>query len=108
MLRSVVLLLGLLPACVRPEPTTPVEPIDPSASAGIAYLQQEIPLWKAENNCYSCHNNGDAARALYQWTRLGVEATDPIPDTSAWLRRPELWEHNGPPTGKSETGPLLK
>ncbi len=62
----------------------------------LAYLAREVPRWSAEHKCYSCHNNGDGARALYLGARLGK----PIPpaalaDTSRWLARPDGWDHNG-------------
>ncbi|HLJ94718.1 MAG TPA: hypothetical protein VKU02_16140 [Gemmataceae bacterium] len=62
----------------------------------LAYLAREVPHWKRENKCYSCHNNGDAARALY----AGVRFSYPVPpqsleDTSRWLEQPEQWDHNG-------------
>ena len=31
----------------------------------LAYLIREVPAWSREHKCFSCHNNGDAARALY-------------------------------------------
>ena len=30
----------------------------------IAYLSRRSAAWRREHPCYSCHNNGDAARAL--------------------------------------------
>jgi hypothetical protein len=65
-------------------------------SRALAYLAREVPRWHRENKCYSCHNNGDAARALYTATRLSF----PVPpgsleDTSRWLLRPQRWDHNG-------------
>jgi hypothetical protein len=67
----------------------------PEARA-IAYLVQEVPRWSRENHCYSCHNNGDAARALY----AAIRASRPVPpealaDTNRWLVDPERWDHNG-------------
>src|SRR5437879_5357235 len=58
-------------------------------SRALAYLAQEVPHWARENKCYSCHNNGDAARALY----TAVQLSYPVPpkalaDTSRWLERP--------------------
>ena len=32
----------------------------------IAYLEDEVSAWSRSNGCYSCHNNGDGARALYE------------------------------------------
>ena len=46
---------------------TAVDTADPVAAAiarGVGYLTKELPKWKAQHPCYSCHNNGDAARAL--------------------------------------------
>ena len=60
------------------------------------YLAAEVPRWSAENHCFSCHNNGDAARALYAAVGLGLKL-DPraTADTDRWLSRPEGWDHNG-------------
>ena len=61
----------------------------------IAYLAKEVPRWHAENKCYSCHNNGDAARALYLAARQGHSiAKAALPGTSAWLAEPGQWDHN--------------
>jgi hypothetical protein len=80
----------LLLATVFAEP-----PAAPEERA-IGYLAREGPNWSVKNKCYSCHNNGDAARALYLAKRLNL----PIParaldDTSRWLARPADWAHNG-------------
>jgi hypothetical protein len=69
----------------------------------LAYLAREVPRWSVEFKCYSCHNNGDAARALYAAARLGK----PIPpralaDTSRWLTRPDEWEKNADGNAFSE------
>ena len=72
------------------------QPRDASPEArGIAFLSGEVPRWPAENSCYSCHNNGDAARALYTAIRLGY-AVDlaAVRDTTDWLRRPAAWDDN--------------
>ena len=61
----------------------------------IAFLSGEVPRWPVENNCFSCHNNGDAARALY--TAVGqdyaVEA-EALRATTAWLQNPAAWDDN--------------
>ncbi|HZT81886.1 MAG TPA: prenyltransferase/squalene oxidase repeat-containing protein [Gemmataceae bacterium] len=62
----------------------------------VAFLAREVPRWHAENHCYSCHNNGDAARALYTAKRLGYAVPDKaLADTTRWLARPAGWDHNG-------------
>jgi len=62
----------------------------------LAYLAREVPRWSADNKCYSCHNNGDAARALYAARRLGLAVPDKaLADTTRWLSRPAGWDHNG-------------
>src|SRR5215203_5676976 len=52
----------------------------------IKYLSAEVPRWAVENNCYSCHNNGDGARALYTAKRLGYDVpAAALADTTRWL-----------------------
>jgi hypothetical protein len=59
------------------------------------FLSKEVPRWARENKCYSCHNNGDAARALYVAYRFGYQvAPEALADTTAWLRRPLEWDNN--------------
>jgi hypothetical protein len=62
----------------------------------VAYLAREVPAWSVENKCFSCHNNGDAARALFTAVRLGrpVPASS-LKDTLDWLQRPADWDHTG-------------
>ncbi|MEW6304352.1 MAG: hypothetical protein AB1705_12820 [Verrucomicrobiota bacterium] len=61
----------------------------------VAFLSREVPAWHKENRCYSCHNNGDAVRALYVARQRGYVVPDnAIADTTAWLSRPAQWEHN--------------
>lgn len=62
----------------------------------LAYLAREVPRWRPDNGCFSCHHNGDAARALYQAERL--QRTVPaaaLEATTEWLAHPERWDHNG-------------
>jgi hypothetical protein len=70
-----------------------------------AYLAREVPRWAAENKCYSCHNNGDAARALYR----AVKQSRSVPpqalrDTSDWLARPRQWDQNRGDPAVSDKG----
>lgn len=60
----------------------------------IAYLSLEVPAWSREANCFSCHNNGDAARALYMARSLGYDVSEEVlEDTTGWLRNPAGWEN---------------
>jgi hypothetical protein len=62
----------------------------------VAFLSREVPQWSAEHKCYSCHNNGDAARALYAAKRLGRPVRGAaLADTTRWLSNPGGWDHNG-------------
>lgn len=62
----------------------------------LAYLGREVPAWPREHRCFSCHNNGDAARALYEAARLGRDVPGPATAaTDAWLARPDGWDRNG-------------
>src|SRR3954447_21847445 len=68
----------------------------PPEQRAAAYLSQEVPKWARENHCYSCHNNGDAARALYQAARSGRRVDQrALADTTGWLLQPAGWDHNG-------------
>ena len=62
----------------------------------IAYLAREVPRWSADNKCFSCHNNGDGARALFTAHRLKYPLPAKTLDgTTAWLAKPETWHNNG-------------
>jgi hypothetical protein len=70
-------------------------PVRPEERA-LAYLAAEVPRWRRENGCYSCHNNGDAARALFAAVRRGrTIPAAALADTTSWLQRPEGWDRNG-------------
>ena len=95
--------LWLVPLALSLAGETLTEPTAQAVEAGqsgkpaaLAYLAHEVPRRSRENKCYSCHNNGDAARALYTAIRLAL----PVPpkaleDSSHWLARPQQWDHNG-------------
>ena len=58
----------------------------------VAYLSKEVPRWRGENGCFSCHNNGDGARALYlAGVPVGSAA---LAETTAWLVKPGQWDSN--------------
>jgi hypothetical protein len=89
---SLTLLSTAGPACCdEPGPAAP-NPED----LALAFLCREVPRWSRENHCFSCHNNGDAARALYAGDRIGLAISrQAIADTTVWLTQPDRWEHNG-------------
>ncbi len=59
-----------------------------------SYLAAEVPRWRREHPCYSCHNNGDGARALVAASRRGLIDLRQIDDATGWLRAPERWALN--------------
>jgi hypothetical protein len=72
-----------------------LEPAQAEAKA-LAFLAREVPQWSVQNKCFSCHNNGDAARALFTAVRLGHKVpAQALTDTTRWLARPGDWDHNG-------------
>lgn len=58
----------------------------PTARA-LHYLAAEAPKWREANGCFSCHNNGDGARALY-----AARVLAPLRTTTAWLASPNDWD----------------
>ena len=78
---------------------------DSAEGRALAFLSREVPRWSAENKCYSCHNNGDAARALYAAVRRGhLVPAKVLADTTAWLARPDRWDQNGGDQTVSDKG----
>ena len=65
----------------------------PEAKA-VRFLSAEVPRWRHEHPCYSCHNNGDAARALIAAAAKGIAIGASLDDTLRWLGRPERWDEN--------------
>ena len=68
----------------------------------VAYLVTEVPRWRREHPCYSCHNNGDATRALLAAAAHGHDIGTALDDTLAWLAAPERWDQTGSPGGSSD------
>ena len=76
---------------------TAVDKEDPSAvpiAKGVDYLKKEGPKWKAEHPCYSCHNNGDATRALLVAAAKGYDIGTSLDDTLTFLKQPSQWNQN--------------
>jgi len=62
----------------------------------VAFLVQEVPAWPQQNNCFSCHNNGDGFRALTVARERGWDVPDAsLATTREWLLHPERWETSG-------------
>lgn len=96
--RLAILTLGsiIVAACLHAAPVrSQTGSTDRSAeSRAVAYLSAEVPRWRREHPCYSCHNNGDAARALIAAARRGFASGTAMDDTLAWLAHPERWDNN--------------
>ena len=74
-----------------------------SEEKALTYLEQEVPAWPRETNCFSCHNNGDAARALFRARHLGYAILDEsIADTREWLLAPAEWDSSPGNPGSSD------
>ncbi|MBY0493805.1 MAG: hypothetical protein K2Y23_06285 [Cyanobacteria bacterium] len=81
---------------------TAIDKADPNAVAiakGVDYLKVEVPKWKAEHPCYSCHNNGDATRALLIAASKGYDIGTSLDDTLTFLKQPAKWDQNKAPSG---------
>jgi hypothetical protein len=90
--------LTTLAVAMSPTPTDATDATDHVAVAlqrALQYLARETPSWLRDHACFSCHNNGDAARALYLATGKGHRvATDVLAETTAWLATPSRWDSN--------------
>ncbi len=75
------------------------DPIVVAIAKGVDYLKVEVPKWKAEHPCYSCHNNGDATRALLVAAAKGYDIGASLDDTLAFLKQPSTWDQNKAPAG---------
>jgi hypothetical protein len=74
-----------------------------AAPSYLTYLTREVPRWERENHCFSCHNNGDAARALYVARRKGYTIpAEALDSTAAWLRQPAQWTRIGGGAGSND------
>lgn len=79
--------------CVRER--FPRDPLRTTEARAVGFLKREVPAWSRDNGCFSCHNNGDGARALYEAARRGYRIPKQVlAETTAWVTHPERWEHN--------------
>lgn len=107
LLAAVAVLHGFGSLAFAAEDVCIIRPITAAARSpeaqAVAYLAGEVPRWSRENHCFSCHNNGDAARALYVASAVGLAVPDSaLLDTTAWLTRPSGWNDNGGKAGVSD------
>ncbi|HXV63602.1 MAG TPA: prenyltransferase/squalene oxidase repeat-containing protein [Vicinamibacteria bacterium] len=71
-------------------------PVETPELRAIEFLAREVPKWPRENGCFSCHNNGDAARALIAAKSAGLSVPDDsLSETLDWLARPKRWDDKG-------------
>jgi hypothetical protein len=97
-----ILLLAWIAAGCASEKARPDSNALAEAKA-VSFLSREVPAWSRENHCYSCHNNGDAARALYAATRKGHRIpSGALADTTAWVAQPGKWDENKGDPGFSD------
>ena len=75
------------------------DPVATAIARGVGYLAKEVPKWKAEHPCYSCHNNGDATRALLVASAKGYDIGTSLDDTLTFLKQPAKWDQNKAPDG---------
>ena len=79
---------------------------DPGLAAeakAVGFLKREVPAWSRDNGCFSCHNNGDAARALYAAKQKGHRIPSrSLADTTAWTVQPGRWDKNKGDPGFSD------
>jgi len=90
--RNLLLVLFASPACVI---AACVGPLEKPEDKAVKFLTREVPAWPKNNGCFSCHNNGDAARALFAATRKGYRIPKvALAGTTVWLLDPLRWDKN--------------
>ncbi len=91
------LLMGCASRDVSNDPTLMTE------RKGVGFLSKEVPAWYRDNGCFSCHNNGDAARALYLASQKGYRLpASVLTGTTDWVTWPQQWDHNKGDPGFSD------
>jgi len=96
-----LVIAGILAGCVSRDVSK--DPALVAERKGVEFLSKDVPAWRKENGCFSCHNNGDAARALYLASRKGYRIPAAVlASTTDWLARPQQWDHNKGDPGFSD------
>jgi len=93
------LLLAMLAVASGVASQSPPPPTSTAITKGVAFLRAEVPKWRQEHSCYSCHNNGDATRALLEAGARGYDVGDSLDDTLNFLKKPTAWDQNKAPSG---------
>lgn len=104
LLWAVWALVGLiLTGCQLPKDQVREADSDETFRRAVGFLRADVPAWFAGNGCHSCHNNGDAARALMRVHGHGLgKQTDVLGETLSWLRNPAGWDKNKGDPGFSD------
>lgn len=95
-------LAALLSGCTAPRNIR--NPASSAERRAVRFLEREVPVWYRQNQCFSCHNNGDAARALFAARRAGHPISPAaLADTLRWLSQPQHWDENKGDPGFSDS-----
>lgn len=89
-MRFLTFLLALVVLSPLPGAAQPAS-ADSSEARAVTYLSKEVPKWHTTNSCYSCHNNGDGARALLMASHRGYDVGPSLETSLAFLRAPDTW-----------------
>ena len=99
MLTSLIIACAASTSCEEEQaPAAPKanSPEEQAVERAIGFLAREVPRWRPENKCASCHNNGDAVRALFLASSIGHEVKpEVLSNTLDWLTHPGNWDNNG-------------
>ncbi|MGV3755644.1 MAG: prenyltransferase/squalene oxidase repeat-containing protein [Verrucomicrobiota bacterium] len=96
-----IVCVGILAGCASRD--LPVDTAVVAERKGVWFLSKEVPAWYKDNGCFSCHNNGDAARALYLASQKGYEIPAAVlASTTDWVTRPQTWDDNKGDPGFSD------
>ena len=91
---------GIVGACTNRKPTpssgSSIAAFSPAIDRAVTSLGADVPRWHAEHGCFSCHHDGDGARALIVAHRAGHEQhAGSLHKTLAFLESPSIWRENG-------------
>lgn len=93
--RTAIVALGTLIALGAAISRAEEKKLDEAILKTIEFLSAEVPKWQTENDCASCHHQGEAARALIHAHHAGlVDAKPALESTIKWSSQPTQWKHN--------------